>query len=295
MTDQTTKYIGTCFIGVVGSDIEIGYCRDSIENLMRRPGDEMRFTRATKGYEARQSHLNNFIESKHDFLFLMDADQLFPAHSLERLRSHGLPYVSGLYMRRNLEVIAPVWYRPWDGKWPMEPWVGSIKRGVLHEIGASGWGCMLIHREVILKVRSMLKGELEVLEDDMDIFPYDLKRIFGALNGLRALVEEAPTRSTLLPALNHHVKILEEEIRPLRLDREIVGSDIRFPFFAYKAGYKLMGDPEVRAGHNTFYPLSPDNYDQFSEEQREKAYQDQHDYVLSERKKLKERQKEIVP
>ena len=186
--NKPKEYTGSAYIGIVGSDGEFGPCRDSIESIARRPGDSpLHFMRATKGYEARQRHINNFIEGKHDFILLLDQDQTFPPDTLERLRGHKLPYVSGFYMRRNLRTIAPVWYRPSRGKWPMEPWVGTVKGGQLHPLGASGWGCILVHRDVIMGVRELLKGEWEVLEDDMDIYPYDLKRLLDAINGLDEL------------------------------------------------------------------------------------------------------------
>lgn len=260
METSTKTYTGTCYIGVAGSELEHSISRDSIEQIVRRNGDELIFARATKGYESRQKHINNFIASRHDFLLFLDADMTFGPGTLERLRSHQLPYVSGLYMLRKFAPMQPIWFKPYDGHWPISPWVADYARNQLHPIGASGWGCVLVHRDVILAVRALLKGEWEVLEDDMDIWPYDLTAVMQAIAGLRALVTDKPRPSTLMPALAYHLATLESEIRPLRADREIVGSDIRFPFFALQAGYQLMGDPEVRCGHVVDYPLNPDDF-----------------------------------
>jgi len=255
------QYTGTCFIGAVGSDLEPGVCRDSIERITRRPGDEPpQFARGTKGYETRQTHINNFIDSRHDFLLMLDHDMIYLPDTLERLRQHQLPYVSGLYMRRSTQPMGYVWFRPFRA-WPMEPWAGEVKRGVLHKIGASGWGCILIHRDVILAVRELLHGEWEVLEDDMDVWPYDLVRVIGAIKGLQLLVDEKPALATLRPALAAHTEALEAEIKPLRADRDQIGSDIRFPFFALQAGYQLFGDPDCRPGHIVHYPISPEDYE----------------------------------
>ena len=141
--------------------------------------------------------------------------------------------------------LGTVWFYPWDGTWPMRPWIGMPEGGRLHEIGASGWGCMLIHREVVEKMRVFLKGELEVFEDPMDIYPYDLTKIFQAIGGLRQLSDNPPKKINLLPALREHTRTLEEEIRPLKVTKDRVGSDIRFPFYARELGYQLMGDPET--------------------------------------------------
>lgn len=256
------KYTGSVYIGVVGPEDENGVCRDSVINIARRSGDALPLSiRGTKGYENRQQHFNNFIKSKHDFLLLLDSDMVFPEGTLERLRSHELPYVSGLYMRRTYDPPAPIWFKPFRGQWPMEPWLDPIDAEKLHPIGASGWGCILIHREVIEAVRGLLNGEWDVLEDDMDLWPYDLERLCGALNGLKELVDQDPPAKTLRAALKTHVEALTAQVRPLRANRTVVGSDIRYPFFALQAGYQLVGDPVVRPGHILNYPISAGDYD----------------------------------
>ena len=207
------------------------------------PGDSPPyFFKGTKGYELRQMHFNKFIDSEHDFILLLDHDMTFPADTLKRLRAWGKPYISGYYMRRQFDPIAPIWFEdnPED-QWPAEPYVRDPERGRLHKLGGSGWGCVLIHREVIQNTRKLLKGELDVIEDDMDIWPYDLDTVFQALE-------------------TGDIDTLRSEIRPLSYDKRPVGSDIRFPFFAKQAGYQLWGDPDVRCGHILYYPLSPDDF-----------------------------------
>ena len=265
----TKKYTGSCYIGVAGSELELGYCRDSIERIQRRQGDgTIVYCRATKGYEARQKHIVDFLNSQHDFILLLDHDQDFPKDTLERLRSHGLPFVTGYYMRRRYNPIAPVWFKlPPKGAWPMAPFAEVPNRGQLYKLGASGWGCMLVHRSVFEATEPLLHGEYFVLEDDMDIWPYDLSKVMGAINGLVELVEEQPPVKTLRPALEAHTCTLTTQIRPLRGVTSVIGSDIRFPFYAREAGFILMGDPDVRVGHNLFYPLGPDDFDLTSPEQ----------------------------
>lgn len=246
------KYKGSCYIGVVGSETENGECRDSIESIERGPKDELHYVRATKGYEARQSHINNWYEAtKHPFLLLLDHDMKFPAYTLKRLRAHGLPYVSGLYMRRRYAPIAPVWFEYGEvGQMPMIPFTAVPISNALHKIGASGWGCILMHRDVITATRPLLKGEPEVIEDDMDVFPYDLGRIMAVVAGLEA--------GTLKP--ESAAAALREEIRPLRGMKDTVGSDIRFPFYARLAGFDLWGDSGVQCDHMLNYPLAASDY-----------------------------------
>ena len=262
-----TEYNGSVYVGVVGPTYEPGAARDSIQSIGLRQGDiGPIFARATKGYEARQMHINKFLDGRADFILLLDHDMIFPNDTLERLRGHKLPYVSGLYMRRQYNPVVPIWFEAFEGKWPLSPWTGAIERGKLHKIGASGWGCVLVHRVVVLAVRALLKGEFEILEDDMDVYPYDLSRMLSTIRSLRTLATERPAASTLYPALEHHISALEQEFRPLRCDHEPIGSDIRFPFYALQAGYQLYGDPEVRCGHILDYPLGASDYDQFPQE-----------------------------
>jgi len=111
-------------------------------------------------------------------------------------------------------------------------------------LGGSGWGCILIHRRVVEDVRrDVLKGEWDVLEDDMDVYPYDLGAVMAALDA-------------------GDIEAVRREFRPLRgqFDRQPMGSDLRYPILASRAGYHLMGDPDVRPGHVTGYPVEASDY-----------------------------------
>jgi hypothetical protein len=125
----------------------------------------------------------------------------------------------------------------------------------LYKIGASGWGCVLLHRDVVTAVRPLLKGEQEILEDDMDIYPYDLGRVMGAIQALDTgigVMTQSEART--------HVNTLKAEIRPLRALKDPVGSDIRFPFFARLAGFDMYLDTGVLCEHMLNYPISPNDY-----------------------------------
>ena len=236
------------YIGVVESEIEYGECRDSIHSITVNSGDiGPVFIRATKGYEARQTHFNNWIEKTNcEYMLLLDGDMIFPTNTLERLLSHGLPYVSGAYLRRTYAPPAPVWFE--DGNsFPYKPYTDKFEENKLYKVGASGWGCILIHRDVVNAVIPLLKGEPLVIEDDMDVYPYDLRRVLGAIDA----IEEGDISAA---------KILREEIRPLRVVKDTVGSDIRFPFFAKMAGFDLWLDTGVMCGHMLNYQLHPFDY-----------------------------------
>lgn len=257
---MTKKLEGSCYIGVVGSETENDEARDSIEQMKRRKGDtKPSYIRATKGYEARQMHLNNWYENtKYPFILLLDRDMKFPVFTLERLRSYGLPYISGLYMRRRYNPMAPVWFEySQQPQMPMIPYTGIPTANTLYKIGASGWGCILLHRKVVKAIKPILKGEPEIIEDDMDVMPYNLGRVMRSIKTL----EIALNRGTLtINQMRRAVKALREEIIPLRAVKDIVGSDIRFPFYARLAGYDMYGDSGVLCEHMLNYPLSPIDY-----------------------------------
>jgi len=97
----------TVYIGVVGSDLEYGSARDTIEAIVRRPGDSIQYVRATKGFEARQRHIDAFMATHHDFICLLDQDMVFQPETVAHFRSLNKPYISGFYLRRLTDPIAP--------------------------------------------------------------------------------------------------------------------------------------------------------------------------------------------
>lgn len=254
------EYKGSCYIGVVGSENENGACRDSIEAILRRKSDTApQYIRATKGYEARQTHINNWYHgTKHPFILLLDHDMIFQPDTLERLRNHKLPFISGFYMRRTIRPVVPVWFEQGKpGEMPMKPMLAGLEKNRLYRIGASGWGCILMHRDVITGVRKILKGEPEIIEDDMDLYPYDLPKLLRA----RKIILDSLTGKPLdEKKAKFALETFVNEIRPLRGVKDSVGSDIRFPFYARLAGYELWGDTGVNCLHMTHYPVSMDDW-----------------------------------
>lgn len=254
------EYKGSVYIGVVGSETENGQCRDSIENIQRQKSDTPPiFVRATKGFEARQMHLNNWYEqTKHPFMLLLDHDMIFPQNTLEQLRKHKLPFVSGFYMRRTFSPVAPVWFENGKaGEMPMKPLTFVPEKDRLYPIGASGWGCILMHRDVVTAIRKILKGEPEIIEDDMDMAPYDLSKI---LKAIKAMKSELSKETIDLNRIKKGVDTLDDEITPLRMVKDLVGSDIRFPFYAKLVGYQLWGDSGINCGHLVNYPIKLEDY-----------------------------------
>jgi hypothetical protein len=138
-----------------------------------------------------------------------------------------------MYMRRQISPMIPIWFDNNEpGKMPFKPLVHALPDNSLMEIGASGWGCILLHRDVVTAMKGILKGEQEILEDDMDVYPYDLGEVLAG----------------------------REQLKPLRGVKDVVGSDIRFPFYAKLAGFQLYGDSGVQCGHMLPVPIMPSDY-----------------------------------
>ncbi|HEY5987270.1 MAG TPA: hypothetical protein VIV12_12985 [Streptosporangiaceae bacterium] len=226
---------GTAYIGVATSEVVVGQAQRSVYAIYRRPGDEGPvFGEFTKGAEARQHFAVQFMKSQHSWLLYLDGDMLFPVDTLERLRCHGLPCVSGLYFRRTYDLVLPIWYED-DPTfcWPMMPFRETPHSGRLYRLGGTGFGCWLIHRSAFEAVTPLLKGEPYVWQDDMDVWPYTLSEIRAG----------------------------RETLRPLRGTKDQVGADIRLSFFIRQAGIPIWGDPAVACGHYVQYPLGLQNWE----------------------------------
>lgn len=274
------------YIGVVGSDMEYGSCGDSIRNINIRQGDRRpQYIRATKGFDARQAHIDRFLASDYGAILMLDSDMTFAPDTLEKLRSHGMPYVSGYYMRRQYRPIIPVMFEYNEhNEWPYHPMTRDPRPGELHKIGASGWGCVLVHREVFVAVEPLLKGEPFVIEDDMDVWPYDLDVMMRLIRILNTTED--------MQKIKLAAKLLKREFRPLRGMKDNVGSDLRFPFFAKQAGYDLYLDPSVRPGHKINYDLTADDYTAATGKQVQ-VMQEVSDDVLFGRTKWRRRMEEL--
>lgn len=233
--EHAANLTGSAFIGVATSATQYVETTQSIANIRRRPGDVGPvWQAATKGYEARQTIVEKFLDSPHAWLLFVDGDMTLPPDALERLRGHGLPCVSGLYYRRRWHpTMAPIWYEddP-EFRWPLMFFRGVPQPGRLYRLGATGYGCWLIHRSVFEALAPLLKGEDFIIEDDMDVWPYDLEKVLAG----------------------------DEQLRPLRGTKDVVGSDIRLSFFIRQAGFTIWGDPAVECGHFVDYPLRPQDW-----------------------------------
>lgn len=97
---------------------------------------------------AREILLNEFLRGDSDYVFILDADMILPRHALLRMLAHGKKVVSGFYFSRG-DRTWPIVFRPDEPTtlWPKTRWF-DYPQGGLHEVGATGHGCLLIHRSI---------------------------------------------------------------------------------------------------------------------------------------------------
>ncbi|MCZ7544654.1 MAG: hypothetical protein M5R40_14535 [Anaerolineae bacterium] len=133
---------GTVYTGAVGAETQPVAAVASVMALRRRPGDSPPvILTPTKGYEGRERHVSDFLQSAHSFLLLLDLDMQHPPDLLERLRAHGQAFVSGLYMKRAYAPVQHVWFEDDPAfNWPMRPMTRTPPAGALVRLGAAGWG-----------------------------------------------------------------------------------------------------------------------------------------------------------
>ena len=144
------------YVALIGGELEHRHAVQSQHALKLRPGDMVATYEVTRGDTAREEAIRGFLATDYDRILLLDSDQHFHNHTLERLRAHDLDVVCGLYFRRTVPLI-PVAYYP-SNEWPLCPmWV--YPRAALVQIGAHGFGCVLIKRRVLELIKDTLKPE----------------------------------------------------------------------------------------------------------------------------------------
>jgi hypothetical protein len=134
----------------------------SFRNLRLPPASDIGFYSGMPYDHARNTACQQALERGFSWLFFADDDVCMPADTIERLISHGLDIVSGLYYRRN-EPIMPVMLK--EGN-PKPSFIIDFTPGQLVEADLVGAGCLLIHTRVL---RAMKKPWFEWLLDREDI------------------------------------------------------------------------------------------------------------------------------
>jgi glycosyltransferase involved in cell wall biosynthesis len=90
-------------------------------------------------------------------LLWLDADMVFPAHTLKRMLDHDLDIIGGLCFDRR-HPYKPVLSREMDPRWGFDPgtygWMFDYPRDKVIPVYATGGACLLIKREVFEKIQA---------------------------------------------------------------------------------------------------------------------------------------------
>jgi len=118
----------------------------SFANLDKEEVDEVAYLAGKPGFVARMELVDSFLESDCDAVLLTDMDMVLPMDGLTKLRAHNLDMVTGHYFKRKTNPLMSVCQVIKDG-WqvPLE----DIPTSGLHEISSTGFGFVLLKREVI--------------------------------------------------------------------------------------------------------------------------------------------------
>lgn len=144
------------FVAAVSSEKQYTKGLLSFNDLAIRDGDTKAIKLGTRGDMARMAMGNRFLASDLDAILLLDLDMIHPPDLLERLRAHDVDMVTAHYFRRHINPMrSVVSLITDDNTWPYPPLI-TIPDDGLHEIACTGFGCILIKRNVVEAVMAML-------------------------------------------------------------------------------------------------------------------------------------------
>jgi hypothetical protein len=175
------------YISAVSSEKQYAKTLDSFYEMDIREGDIRGVLFGRPGFIARMDLCDAFLKDKtKDAILLVDLDMVIPRDGLEKLRAHDLDMVTGHYFRRHTAPIMSV-CQVVDKENNQIPLVDVPDSG-LHEIAATGFGFVLIKREVIEAVAKLDKishpfapgpvpevGHYDIFGQDIRFFYYTRK------------------------------------------------------------------------------------------------------------------------
>ena len=127
--------------------------------------------------ESRNLVREKVLKEGYDYLFCLDQDVVLPQDAIQKLVSHGKDIVTGIYYN-NFTKVDPKTGEVLQRKLPTV-WINSLKdktklvtirkdvleSGKLIKIDSCGTGCILIHREVLEKVKFRWEDDKPGVDD----------------------------------------------------------------------------------------------------------------------------------
>lgn len=216
---------------------------------------------------ARNSIVDKFLDVGARWLFFLDSDVLCPEHALERLMSHNVPIVGGLFYRRHLDRPGMVAH---PAIWKLVPAgvkvtcsacqaVHTTKEGKyqpilnpppnrLIEVDTQGAGCLLIHRRVFEKVeKPWFRWTLGWVDPGVCVAPG--QSVFGG-----SVIEETAIGEEILNGGGDASNVGSIHVRNFNGDAvRITPNLFRLPILV-SPEHKILGLDGVRR----IYPKNPD-------------------------------------
>lgn len=122
---------------------------ENYKNLILPPSVRT-YTRGQPIDAARNLIVQKMQESNCEWVFFLDSDVICPAGTIERLLSHRVPIVSGLYYTRAPPINPAMWTDAGDKAHFVA--ITNFQVGSLVEAHVIGMGCCLIHKSVFEKL-----------------------------------------------------------------------------------------------------------------------------------------------
>jgi len=183
--------------------------------LMLPPGSQIFMSRGMPIDVTRESMVKSALDFGFEWIFFLDSDVIVPRDALQKLFSHGLPLVCGIYKAKKPNgFFWAAWMR---GKTPegKEAFVPVADwNGRLFEVDVTGAGCMLVNRSVFDDIRK---------KTDLPFFVWGKER-----------------NPTLLDKLNAPDPLMRD-----------VSEDFWFCMLAKHCGIRIIIDGDVKCGHLT--------------------------------------------
>lgn len=168
MKDQITKVM----VGIASHELQHVESLHSCLSQLCRDEDEILISHMKRGDMARQAFANKILDDASygpdDALLLLDADQRHPPDMLERLRVHNKDMICAHYYKRTADTVESMCYELGTGM-PYRPIEKPPKTG-LHEIGTTGFGCVLIKKRVLKTVHENTAKDKNMMETDLLFF-----------------------------------------------------------------------------------------------------------------------------
>jgi len=142
---QTTVDVLLCFPDIIMSV----FVTETLLPLLQEPPVKRLCCKVGMRSEySREILLDEFLKGDSEWVWIVDTDMIIPPHTLMRLLSHNKRMISALYFGRGEKAYPIIFEVEPLHQWPKTRYF-FYPQNQLIEVGATGHGCLLIHRSVL--------------------------------------------------------------------------------------------------------------------------------------------------